>query len=527
MNSTALCHALLSGNHHVIVDRNRHRLEWAANRLNLVSNPGEPCGKLLGWIIEYDKANGYCPSSKAVQNFVELLKSEGKDSVNAEDCVSQLSSVKQYAEDQGDSLPTDVPSLIEASVDTARRLFHAYLLDIARGKALGETSVKENKTERVATPVDAINYLREAWATKDLHSNGNGSGGKLHECTEGLKASFDKILDPRKSDRVLTWWTHVDSKLVIGPQDNSYIGIAAYPNQCKSTVAMTLAFNFWQQGLNGIFVSLEHTPEENRQKFALLVNGKYGPQFSIPPLQQWKLCPETITQQNRDHLNKVIDDIAKKEYTVAGVKGKHGTIDFQEFRTWDDIVSYAEAENLREPVHFLIVDYIPDLDTPGTSAKITRDDSINEIFRQGQVLSRTFDNNRGLIVVSPLQIKKAAYDAARKVKIEGGVLPRRYYLDAISMYSAAIQRMDVIMALFMDDPVSYPNDVEMHFIKVRNGEYPVSRMMNVNKSTREVYDKTDTVDREITFDRKGLYEEVIGGLDAEMLNCLDIDERIE
>ncbi len=530
MISAALCHILLSSNQHELIKRKRRALEWAANKLAKIDHPAEPYGKLLGWILEYDALYGEmnAPSPNAIRDFVENLKSSGKDSGNTEECKAQLEKVREHAESQGADTPIDAPSIIDKTIEVARMLLHARKGEVYTQHALGAVKINAGRKgkERPSTPDDGIEMMRKLWMTQDLCEDNGLPAGKLHEHTEILRTSMEEAIKPKEGSRVLTQWAHVDSRFIVGPRDNPYIGIAAYANQCKSTTAMTLAFNFWQQGLNIIYITLEHSPVECWQKFAFLVSGKYHGQFALPPLLQWKMYPETITPENMAGLDHIIEDLKNQRYSNDFV-GKQGKIDFQEFRLWDDIVGYVEAENRRERVDALIIDYIGDLDTPGAGAG-ERDAAINELFRQGQVLTRTFDGGRGIIVVSPLQIKKSAYDAAKKCKIEQGIIPRRYYLDAISMYSVAIQRMDIILALYMEDPIGQQNAVEMHFVKVRDGQYPEARMMAVDEYTREVYDKSMAGDRLTDAHAmrlmRGAREQVLGVVEPEddILKCLDV-----
>ena len=479
----------------------------------------EPVGELLQAIALYAKAYNKLPDRKGATDYAVEIMAKGPKSGFADAVKFNLEKMDEILADArrppATPITTDIHVLIDTTITNARKLWHQQNGKLYSFKANGSDEIKEKGVMRPTTPDDAIAWLRKQW-TRDFRDDVDLPHGKLHENTEILKNSMQEMTHPLEGSRILTQWSHIDNRFVISYRDNPYIGISAYSNQCKSTMAMTMAFNFWQQGLNIIYVTLEHSPLESWQKFAFLVSGKYNSRFELPPLQQWKMHPESITPENQADLDHIIEDLKNRKYSSGTTGVKQGQIDFQEFRNWDEIVGYLETENRRERVDALFIDYIGDLDTPGVDAK-GRDTALNELFRQGQVLTRTFDNGRGIILVSPLQIKKSAYDSAKKVprdEMGAGILPRRYTLDAVSMYSVAIQRMDVIFALYMDDPILRPNEVEMHVIKVRNGVYPEARMMDVDKFTREVYSKADNVDRVV--------DAIVSGNETDIMKCLEI-----
>lgn len=489
MISAALAAALTRENHHEVLLRNRKRLEWATKVFrDLGPSFDETYGEFVQAILNYHKTFNKCPTLKELHDY--CLAEGHQPNVPGMDwelLQTQFPEVEQWeaAKDQTIYEMSEIEPLLPAYVKQARKIYHVNNGRTYTSLAGGNVEVK-TKPPRKATVEDAVHYMRKQWS-KDLKDELIEPAGLLHENTDELIYSLDEIRKSEEGTRITTAWDHVDDVVLIGPKYNSYIGIAAYPNHGKSTTALTFAFNCVIQNLNVLFVTLEHSPKSMWQRFAFMYAGKYVGQLGeMANLQQWNMQPDSITKEDMSRLAVVIEDIKNRRFPDGTTVGR---IDFQNMRDWESIMVYLEDAHRREHVDVLIVDYISDLDLPGVDPRF-RDSAIEDIFRQGQTLTRTFDNGRGIVLVSPVQIKKSAKEAADKMSIEDAKLPVRYTLDGISQYSKAIQRMDYIFSMYQNEVLRKSNQVQMDTLKVREGPFPESRIMEIDEFTRLVCNKS-------------------------------------
>lgn len=87
----------------------------------------------------------------------------------------------------------------------------------------------------------------------------------------------------------------------------------------------------------------------------------------------------------------------------------------------------------------LVVDYLARLDMPGDAR--FRNEAVKALVHTAQGLTRTFDDGRGLVLLSPIQVNREGHKGALKANVDEG--EARYDINAISQVSECLFETDI------------------------------------------------------------------------------------
>ena len=101
------------------------------------------------------------------------------------------------------------------------------------------------------------------------------------------------------------------------------------------------------------------------------------------------------------------DDLSNMSRILTDIQTRRnlpGLLDCQQFRDWDSIVDHLNQNHKANKYDILIVDYLGRLDVPGDPR--FRNDAMKKLVHDAQGLTRSFDGNKGLIVLTPIQVNR-------------------------------------------------------------------------------------------------------------------------
>jgi energy-coupling factor transporter ATP-binding protein EcfA2 len=475
-----LCLALTKGNQHEAVTRNRKRLEWAVIPLE----KAEDFAATLKAILKYDTLFGKTPDSlKALEDFVGLNPKGDQELVHNEAILMQEG--EQLAELEVDC--EDVDTLIEKVITQARDVFHHQGLQRFNTILAG---TQDTKGKAIKGPDAAKDWLRGWWA-RDLSEAPRCVSGPLHENTEHVKEQLAEYLNATDQDRVLTGFPQIDNYMVI--RRNKFLAIIGQSGDGKTTFLNSMVYNMALQGKNILYISLEFSPKEMWEQFAFLHTSYFSDRFRMPSISDWQ--QKRVLNQDVDNMMAVIDDIQNRT-VVAGL------IDVQQFTVWDDIENYLKANHAKNKYDVLVVDYFGDkFELPGVNVRTPqdRDNGVNEIIGKAVRLSHTFDNDRGILVISPTQVTKEASKAAHKAKKTEDIAA--YDIDSIHTYKAMRYDIDLAIGVYSDDDMKDDFLSEINCVKWRGTEKFPRFQTQMEPSSKYVRQYTSCSERQIQTDR--------------------------
>jgi hypothetical protein len=480
---------LLSSNQHLVVAKYHSEIQWALPIYLFGGHDyDESDGEIIAAIMLFDEKYGRTPTRKELSDFTITEGHDPQFYGKSDDVLDKLKELPDSSE------LTEIEPLISSFLDTARRINLRFACRYGSHLATsGATiSTREGK-RRPATLEDAKAYIMKAIAN-DLPSAAPEPEGMVHLNTEILRQDLKDALRPKTKDRMYLPWPHVNECVAIRHKYNRNIGIAAYTGHYKTSAAISITYELAKQGFNGLYVTLEVAPRVMWRRFAWLwlcdMWKRKGSTGYPPSEHMWMMESDQITPEQETEMDAAIDEVQQRKFGF-------GKVDFRNFRTYEDAVVYLKSTHAEEKWDFLVLDY-PDLfDQPLSGKNIPGEhqSAINEVFRKILTLCNSFDDNRGLVVFSCLQIKMsgAGLESAKKKKKKriDDPDPRRYDgVDCIEWYTTAAKAMHFCFSLFKEED-SNVRRVWYDTLKVRDGAEPQSRWLDIDPRSRRVYDHAD------------------------------------
>lgn len=442
--------SLLHSNQHPAVAKRRTDIEWALNKYWAYGpDSDEEYGEIIAAVMLFDAKYGRTPTRKELNDFAVTEGFDPHVYGKSADVVNKLKDLPET------SALTETEPLISSFLDKARRIHLRSAFDRAAKMATGGAKIPmPGGKQRPATLEDSKAFVMKAIAG-DLASASPEPEGMVHLNTEILRKDLKDALRPKTKDRMSLPWPHVNECVTIGHKYNRNIGIAAYTGHYKTSAAMSITYELAKQGFNGLYVTLEVAPRAMWRRFAwlwLCDMWKRKGNAGYPPSEHdWMMSPEQITPEYEAEMDAAIDEVQQRKFGL-------GKVDFRNFATYEDAVVYLQSTHSEEKWDFLVLDY-PDLFNQPLSGKNfpnEHQNAINEVFRKILTLCNTFDDNRGLVVFSCLQIKMtgAGLESAKKRKKKriDDPDPRRYDgVDCVEWYTAATKAMHFCFSLYKEE----------------------------------------------------------------------------
>lgn len=228
--------------------------------------------------------------------------------------------------------------------------------------------------------------------------------------------------------------------------------IAGFTGAGKSQVATSLAWNALRSGKNVLMFTTETTREE--MEIRILSRHSRLPQFRRPGgLDSHQILNASLSPADREVFREVLRDF----------KNMNSGNLFMVQMPSDGLVDYVHVKaaqyNRRAPIDLIIVDSINLLRLPGkqNDKRVMLEDMLQDFKR----FASSFDNGRGVGVVSPWQMSRTSWKEAKE---QGGV----YSLASLADTSEAEKSASTILSIFKDNDGS-PR-VNIQVLKHRSGK---------------------------------------------------------
>lgn len=286
------------------------------------------------------------------------------------------------------------------------------------------------------------------------------------ELREIVKDYSDRENKPLHAQGVFSGIRGIDN-VTSGFQPGELILVVAYTGEGKSQFVTQTAWHAAvKQGKNVFFATTETIRPMVRRR--LVARHSREPKFEIPGgFNTRDLKNGTLPPEHRAKLVEVAKDLTQNPahghiYLAQVPRG--ATLKFLEGRLLRQQASWR--------VDLVVMDYLALLKPERKSDNRVAD--FSDLLVDAKQIAATFDNGRGVPILSPWAIKQEKYTEALKTGY--------YTLGSLSDTSEAEKSSDTILSLLtMPDA---PNQVKMQFLKNRDGETPRPFMVETDfKST--------------------------------------------
>lgn len=320
---------------------------------------------------------------------------------------------------------------------------------IARGATKTPDKLKESG------PAAAERWIRTELSKK--HSKEEPVlAGMLHENISAVIQSLDdKLKDDNDNGRFPLGLSHIDNAVTVGKNGLKFIGVVGKAGDGKTTLTNFIVYNWLRQGARILYVSTEHTSLEIWEFMTFLHGSHPDYEFTLPSMWEWD--QKQVTTEDRTNMYRVGIDIMESR-NIAG------RLDVQQFFEWDTIVDYLNTNHAQNRYDILVIDYMGRLTVPGDPRLETN--ARNTMISAAQKLTRTFDNNKGLILLTPIQVNRAGHKLANSEDVG----EKRYDLNAILDCNAYERDLDLAISVYSDDDLRSGDMSEIGRVKVRKGK---------------------------------------------------------
>ena len=430
-------------------------------------------------ILHYQKRQRSPGSVGALLYYVTHNTDQIKEFKQIEGLNDNITQLAEYTSESED-LTLDNNLLFDTLLATARKRWIANQCKVAGGIANGNETPDKLKE---SGPDAAISWLRGQLA-QDFTPEIPAPAGILHEKTQTIREGVVDRLKENKGDRFPIGLPHIDECVKVGKQNLRFLAALGMSGDGKTTLTNFICYNWLKQGAHILYCSTEHNPQEIWEFMAFLHQSHPDYDFELPPLNDWDGEKSKITPQDLANLSRILKDIETR-------KNLPGLLDCQQFRDWDSIVDHLNQNHKANQYDILIIDYIGRLDTPGDAR--FREQAQKKLVHDVQGLTRSFDSNKGLVVLTPIQVNREGNKKAQKAE-EGEA---RYDLNAISTVSEFQHDLDLCLSVWSDDDMKMGDQIEIQQIKQRKGRRAPTIKMMLNPNSGAFEDMKDGVTKQV------------------------------
>jgi archaellum biogenesis ATPase FlaH len=462
-----LIYALLNNDHHESLLLYRQRLEEMLTVMPSENHYGDNTfADTLKAILMFDRNRGKSPNSKTLLQYTLTLSNDSKTKGLREAVELEMAILNERWEEDWEPEITDIDLLVDETVKEGRAMFWSQNLRFANVICTDGAETKKGKVAK--GPDAALQYLAEK-RTRDIQSEAKKAAGWLHENADYTQESLAKALDDIKDKRWKLGFSFIDNCLLIGvgANMNKFIGILGHSGDGKSTLLHSIVYNLIVQGATVLYNSTEHDPEELWEIMAFQAYEKHMDTLALPPRFVWDMARggvkefrNQLTQKHVDNMRVVTDGL--KNRTLVP-----GAVDCQQFHSYEEILDHLMNNNRKWGYDVVVIDYLGTLDV-GSDYKFEQA-ARKKLIADCQKLTRHFNSDRGIVVISPIQVNRAGKEAADNAEAE----QRRYNRDAIREFSEYCHDMDFILSVYSSIDMRINRQIEIDMVKApRKGKEP-------------------------------------------------------
>lgn len=299
--------------------------------------------------------------------------------------------------------------------------------------------------------------------------------GRLQDAPEGdLSDEASEMLSDYAQRKVsartsgIGWGVaELDSKTG-GVQPGELALIAGYSSDGKSSLCVQLAWAAAvQQGKNVAFMTTETLRPQVRRK--LIARHSMISEFGLPDgLNTRDLKAGSLTEEQEAVFERVVADFTSNP--------TYGTVYLAQVprgATLSTVERRLYQINRSFQIDLVVIDYLALLraDRKRTSDR----EELGFIIKEAKQMATTFDDGRGVAVVSPWQVNRASRDQAEKVGY--------YASSALAETAEATNSSDLIVSILASATDTRHAEVRSQILKNRDGETASSIVLSVDYAT--------------------------------------------
>jgi replicative DNA helicase len=306
------------------------------------------------------------------------------------------------------------------------------------------------------------------------------------EDAKEIKDDYEKVRkDPMEVLGVYTGLDPIDKKCK-GLKNTELMLVTAFTSQGKTTFSMYMAYKAIISGFNTAVITLEQSFKEIRQQ--IYVKHTCNPKFEKSHPQYKNLIGNIsveqvsyggLTQDEQDFFFAASDDLSETEgygkFELWQPPKAQITIADIEFKLMQ---IQQEYKSTGRDLEFVVIDYISLLGLPPEERTRDTNENQNTIIKQLKRLCLTFNNGKGLRIISPFQANRKGWEEA---KANDGV----YQLTALSNAHEAERSADVVVALFIDE--SWRDEGKVKISCLKNRRHPFFKPFNAKINFKSLF----------------------------------------
>lgn len=389
---------------------------------------------LLGFVHDYFITNEEAPSISYLKHLAETtgepdLITMMDDEISAKN----LSQVEA----------TDVPALFAAMIDEIK--INRTIILLNNGIHIAKTDQEfDHRGGEKATDKGSDDSVRYVWEQVDEGVVGAPSGqvthGSLNDNATRVAINYDQRKDPTSASGKVMHTGIAALDKIVHPRRGQLAGIIGYAKSGKTRMGRTWNYHSLCQGLNVLHLSYEQTFDEELEFYAIVHSNNTAIFEKKWALDIGAYHNGALTKSQENFMRyTLIPDIRDGKSLPGKLEIRQPTGD----ATWENAMVQVGLTHHQTPIDQLFIDSITALEVGDYNAR----EAHNNNIQKAKTLAMTFDNNRGLLVISPFQVNRDSYDKAGK---NGG----RYDPDACYMYSQIEKALDLGIYVYSDDKLA-------------------------------------------------------------------------
>lgn len=353
----------------------------------------------------------------------------------------------------------------------------------------GYKEKKKGKEKELKGMADALEFIGSQSRRFRFQTTGIKTESVIQSAEDAreVKESYDrKKKDPLTNVGMYTFLEKID-EASRGLKLGELCLVAAYVAQGKTTFVANMAYSGIMQGMNGLFITLEMKFEEMRDMMYVLHAS--WPNWRDDP--KWKHLAGKLSYKKERYAEyndeeKEFFDVVSNDFSTREDFGLLKIIQPSAPLTPSSLELYAldyqaELAQKGKNLDFLVVDYVglmnPDKDDRYGEYNI----DLNNTIRKLKIFALSFNDGRGLRVISPFQVNRDGWKEA--VKNEGV-----YKLTALSSANEADRSSDLVISVYMSDDMKKNGLMKICCLKKRRDEDFVPFEANIDWRSMRVRD---------------------------------------
>jgi hypothetical protein len=267
--------------------------------------------------------------------------------------------------------------------------------------------------------------------------------------------------------------------------------VGAFTEHGKTTFALNMSLQAIHAGWNVAYISLEMSHDEIKEKMYTLHTcyPKFKEKYkhlknSVGKVDINKVAFGTLDPLEEELYLKAVEDLGEGDNDKYGhfyiwqPESTITTISDIEFKLMD--IQQQFKANDRE-LDLVVIDYLSLLGIDRTDKTNDHNQDLNNTIKATKRLCLTFNNGKGVALLSPFQISRGAYKEA--AKNEG-----KYDSTALSNAHEAERSADIVITLWVDEEMRHSGVTKIQNLKNRRNRHFPTTTANVNKLSGYITD---------------------------------------